>query len=259
MYQSSARVRSFFIAAATASLLAACSGGGMNATPSTVSTQNTQAAHNRTGMNGGQVTPTPVPTATPTPAPTATPAGSSTYKIVTGLQMDSSGNFSEVSSFCKEDAPSFYSSSAQSFDVNVTSLAVCRSDDDHRGDDAARHSMNSPQITPTPIPTATPGVATNLVIIRKTVSDEDDDNGWKRGDTVRSSKGWGWGWGRGNGDSNATVVLTNTATLANGTWTFTSTGSTNDLAAGKKYKFYVAKQVVDSDHNGWGDRGRDRH
>src|SRR5579862_8441522 len=136
MYQSSARVRSFFVAAAAASLLAACSGGGMNATPATsgLGAQSTSSSRTPQELRGSP---------TPTVAPTATPASNYYYKIVTGLQMDSSGNFTEVNSWCSSDAPSFESDTAISLPVAAqTVLNVCTSgDDDNWGhhDDAISH------------------------------------------------------------------------------------------------------------------------
>jgi hypothetical protein len=270
MYQSPTRVRTLFVAVIAGALLAACSGGGMNATPSTGSSAQGVSSNRTAKFN------TAPPTATPTVAPTATPASNFHYKVVTGLKMDASGNFSELRSECSSEAPSFESDTAVSLPVaDQTVLNVCTSDDDSWDgwrDESVSHFSPafrtvSPPPTATPAPTPTPGVATNLVIIRKTVCDEDQDSSWGRHGDVRSAKDWGRGddcsdgWGHYGGDS--TVVLTGVANLYNNVWTFPALGITNDLAAGKHYKFYVAKQVADSDddsdHRG-GDNGNwNRH
>lgn len=255
MYQSPARVRVFLVAVAAASLLAACSGGGMNSTPATsLSAQNApRSAQLRTSNPS------------PTVAPTATPAsGNFTYKIVTGLAMDESGNFTEVRTRCTHDAPTNERDSAISLPVAArTVLAVCTTGDDDRdggrGDDAIgmlRTVNPPPTATPTPTPTATPsptptpGVATDLVIIRKTVGDDDEGDRDSRHGDVRG----GQHHDRDHGST--TVVLTGVANLNNNTWTFTALGITNDLAAEQHYKFYVAHQIQDNDG---GDTDRHHH
>lgn len=231
MYHSPARVRAFFVAVGAATLLAACSGRGMNATPTGgLSTQTGGAYH---PMAGGGVTPTPVPTVAPTP----TPAGPMDYVILTGLKMDDAGNFSEIRAECTHDAEGFESESDISLPVAaVTTLPVCTQDDDsdhHRHDDLSRFSR--PGVTPTPVPTVaptptpTPGDPTDLVIIR-TGGGDDEDHGWHRGHH------------RGGN----IVVLTTTASSFNGVWSFPALGITNDLKAEHRYRFFVAHQVPES-------------
>lgn len=247
MYLTPQRARAFFVAAASAALLAACSGAGQSLTPSTGLSPAGVSGDRSTQAVPGH-TPTPVPTATPTPAPTSTPSGNVHYKIVTALEMDRTGAFTEDGTECRKHAEAFESETNLSLPVATTTLAVCTADSDHhRGDDA--RSLAAPNITPTPLPTPTPtptatptpaGVPTDLVIIkvkRGDRRDDDEDGGARR---VRNA-----------------TVLTGAATVSNGFWTFPSLGDPNVIVKEKEYRFYVAEPVSGNAHGD--DGGGDGH
>lgn len=160
------------------------------------------------------------------------------YKLVTSLQIDDQGNFSEWTSQCDKslwDAPWYWADSTFSLPVaSSTVLAVCTKGE---GDDGGMHSMARPGITPTPsptpVPTATPSpTPTPVPTATPTVTDLY---------IVKLDIGW---W-------DVTVTpISGPATEAGGNWTFPASTTSDDFQDGHLYAFFVAKKRGDDDGGG---------